>query len=65
MTKTKTKTARDRLREPSTWAGLAGALLAASGLELAPDTAARLVDLAAAACAFVAVILPEKGGPRA
>jgi hypothetical protein len=48
-----------RLREPSTYAGLA-ALLAAAGLHPAPDVLAAAVNAAVALAGLAAVLIPEK-----
>jgi len=48
-----------RLREPSTYAGLA-ALLAAGGLHPRPDVLSAAINAAVALAGLAAVLLPEK-----
>lgn len=48
-----------RLKEPSSWAGVA-ALLGSLGLALNATQSAALVQLGIAMAGFVAVMLPEK-----
>jgi hypothetical protein len=47
-----------RLREPSTYAGLA-ALLAAAGLHPAPDVLSAAINAAVALAGLAAVLIPE------
>jgi len=48
-----------RLREPSTYAGLA-ALVAALGVPFAPEAAQTIVAVGGAVAALLAIWLPEK-----
>ena len=49
----------DRLKEPSTWAGL-GVILGVFGVKFAPEQLAAVVGVVTAICAALAVFLPEK-----
>jgi hypothetical protein len=51
-----------RLRERSTWAGIA-ALLSLAGLNVAPEAWSSLVDVGIALAAAVAVFFPEAPKP--
>ena len=48
-----------RLREPSSWAGIA-ALAGVFGLKLAPDQMQAIIALLSALAAALAVFLPER-----
>jgi len=48
----------DRLKEPSTYAGLA-ALLGLAGFHLTPDAYQGLVGVVSALAGFAAIVLPE------
>lgn len=50
----------DRLKEPSTWAGL-GVVLGLFGIHLAPEKLTAVVGVATAVAALVAIFLPERG----
>ena len=50
----------DRLKEPSTWAGL-GVLLGVLGLPVTPEQWAVAVQLLTAIAGAVAVFMPDKG----
>jgi hypothetical protein len=51
-----------RLKEPSTYAGLAG-LLAAAGIHVPDATLAAAVSAAVAVAGLAAAVLPEHKGP--
>lgn len=52
-----------RMREPSTYTGLA-VLLGLAGLHLTPDVGKALVELLMAAGALIGVVLPETGSKQ-
>ena len=49
----------NRLKEPSTWAGL-GVLLSLFGVKVLPEQLTAIVGVVTAICAALAVFLPEK-----
>ena len=49
----------NRLKEPSTWAGL-GVLLGLFGVKVLPEQLTAIVGVVTAICAALAVFLPEK-----
>ena len=49
----------DRLKEPSTWAGLAGALVAFH-ISIDPGLWQHIVDFGIAAAGLAGVLIPEK-----
>ena len=50
----------NRLKEPSTWAGVS-VILGVFGVKFAPEQLAAVVGVVTATCAALAVFLPEKG----
>ena len=49
----------NRLKEPSTWAGL-GVLLGLFGVKVLPEQLTAIIGVVTAICAALAVFLPEK-----
>ena len=49
----------DRLKEPSTWAGLS-VILGVFGVKFAPEQLTAVIGVVTAVCAALAVFLPEK-----
>ena len=49
----------NRLKEPSTWAGL-GVILGVFGVKVAPEQLTAVIGVVTAICAALAVFLPEK-----
>ena len=49
----------NRLKEPSTWAGI-GVILGVFGVKVAPEQLTAVIGVVTAVCAALAVFLPEK-----
>ena len=49
----------NRLKEPSTWAGL-GVILGVFGVKVLPEQLTAIIGVVTAICAALAVFLPEK-----
>jgi hypothetical protein len=54
----------DRLKEPSTWAGLSTLLIAFKVLPNNPDTTATLTTVGVALGGILAAVFPEQGAKK-